>query len=67
MMKDHWTVVTPFRWLVWWCHFRGEGGVGLGFEGVGYEKWGALLGLQEMLSEGVISRDESIREVIRGK
>lgn len=67
MMKDHWTVVTPFRWLVWWCHFRGEGGAYFGFGEVGYEKWCVLLGLQEMLSEGVISRDESIREVIRGK
>lgn len=67
MMKDHWTVVTPFRWLVWWCHFRGEGGVGLGFEGVEYEKWCVLLGLQEKLSEGVISRDVITREVIRGK
>ena len=67
MMKDHWTVVTPFRWFVWWCHFRGEGGVGLGFEGVEYEKWCVLLGLQEKLSEGVLSRDESIREVMREK
>ena len=25
MMKDHWTVATPFRWLVWWYHFRGGG------------------------------------------
>ena len=67
MMKNHWTVVTPFRWLVWWCHFRGEGGVGLGFEGVEYEKCSALWCFEEMLSVGVISRDVITREVIRGK
>ena len=47
--------------------FQGRWGAYFGFGEVGYEKWGALLGLQEMLSEGVISRDESIREVMREK
>lgn len=47
--------------------FQGRWSACFGFGEVGYEKWGALLGLQEMLSEGVLSRDESIREVMREK
>ncbi len=47
--------------------FQGRWGACFGFGEVGYEKWCALLGLQEMLSVGVLSRDERIREVMRGK